>query len=241
MTAEMRFEADCFIGQRQGCVVDVTASGTTVSATCVERIDLTGGAVTRFLPMASAVTGRVFTFIKIDGSANAAIVQCQGSDAIESETASATSATLTAQWQMKTFLALKAGAYQDITPSGGVGAGIVGITIDGAGSEITAGLKGFVRVPYSGTLTSWTLLADQSGDIKIDVWKCVYADAPPTDADSITNGHEPELSGAEKGEDTDLSDWTSVAVTAGDVIGFSVDSVTALTRVVLEIEITRSS
>lgn len=46
-----------------------------------------------------------------------------------------------------------------------------GITIDGGGSVITTGSKGYARVPNSGTITGYTLLAKESGDIIMDVKK----------------------------------------------------------------------
>lgn len=112
------------------------------------------------------------------------------------------------------------------------------LTIDGAGSVITTGVKGYLRIPVAGTITAWTLLADQAGSIVIDVWKDTFANFPPTDADSITNGSEPELSAAASAEDTNLGDWTTVTVTAGDVLGFNVDSVATVTRVTLQLTFT---
>jgi len=113
----------------------------------------------------------------------------------------------------------------------------VGITIDGGGSEITAGLKGFVQIPFSGTITRWTLLADTAGDIVIDVWKDTLANYPPTVADTIAGAEKPTLSAAQAGEDTNLTTWTT-AVTAGDVLGFNVDSVATLTRATLILWVT---
>lgn len=115
-----------------------------------------------------------------------------------------------------------------------------GITIDGGGSAITTGVKGYVTVPYTGTITQWTLLADQSGSIVIDVWKDTYANYPPTVADTIAGTEKPTLSAATKNQDTSLSTWTT-AVTAGDVIGFNVDSAATVTRVTLVIEMTATN
>ena len=61
----------------------------------------------------------------------------------------------------------------------------VGITLDGQGGVVSTGLKGFFRVPYAGTISGWTILADQSGSIVVDVWKDTYANFPPTVADTI--------------------------------------------------------
>ena len=116
----------------------------------------------------------------------------------------------------------------------------LGLTVDGGGIELTTGIKGYIAIPYNCTITGWVALADISGSIKIDVWKDVYANYPPDDTDSITNGHEPEITTATKAEDSDLGDWSSVTVTAGDVIGFSVDSITDITRLTLILQVTKT-
>jgi hypothetical protein len=117
--------------------------------------------------------------------------------------------------------------------------GSVGIVIDGGGSVISTGVKGFVECPYTGTIVQATLLADQSGSIVIDVWKDTYANYPPTDADSITAAAPPTISTATKSQDSTLTGWTT-SITAGDIIGFNVDSVTTLTRVTLVLKINRT-
>lgn len=113
-----------------------------------------------------------------------------------------------------------------------------GITIDGLGAAITTGVKGYVEVPFDGTITGWTLLADQTGSIVIDVWKDTYANFPPTVADTITGSEKPTISSSNKGQDLSLSTWTT-SVTAGDVLGFNVDSCTTITRATLVIRISR--
>ena len=117
---------------------------------------------------------------------------------------------------------------------------IVGIVIDGGGSAITTGVKGFVRVNFTGTITKWTVLSIDgsatSGSIVVDVWKNVYASYPPVGADSITASAKPTLSAANKAESSTLTGWTT-SVTTGDVFGFHVDSATTVTRVCLELEV----
>lgn len=113
--------------------------------------------------------------------------------------------------------------------------------IDGGGSAITTGQKGHIVVDFACTILAWTLLADQSGAIKIDVWKDTYANFAPTDADTICNSHEPEIaaSGA-KAQDTDLSDWGDVTVDAGDVLAFNVDSCATITRCTIALKVKRT-
>lgn len=107
--------------------------------------------------------------------------------------------------------------------------------IDGNGAAIGAGVAGDITVPVDGTLTSVTLLADQVGDIVVDVWKDTYANYPPTNADTITGGNEPELSTAIKYQDSTLSGWTKTLM-AGDTIRFNVDSAATVTKVTVILE-----
>jgi hypothetical protein len=113
----------------------------------------------------------------------------------------------------------------------------VGVTVDGGGAAITTGLKGYVQCPVTGTIDSWTLLADQSGSVVIDVWKDTYANALPTDADSITAAAPPTITTATKATNSTLTGWTT-SVTAGDVFGFNVDSATTIERVTLTVVVT---
>jgi len=116
--------------------------------------------------------------------------------------------------------------------------GTVSLTIDGGGSVITTGEKGYIQMPYSGTITGWTVLGDQVGDIVIDVWKDTYANFPPTVADTIAGSEKPTLSSANKNQDLSLSTWTT-SVSTGDIIAFNVDSAATVTRVQLQIQITK--
>jgi hypothetical protein len=107
--------------------------------------------------------------------------------------------------------------------------GTVGITIDGGGSAITTGVKGYIAVPYNCTIIEATMLADTSGSAVVDVWKDAYANYPPTVADTITASAKPTISAAVKSKDTTLTGWTTT-ITAGDTIGFNVDSASTITR-----------
>ena len=111
--------------------------------------------------------------------------------------------------------------------------------IDGGGSAITTGVKGYIRVPFACTIKKATLLADQSGSIKVDIWKDTYANYPPTDADTITGANEPEISAATKDQDTTLSSWTT-AVVAGDILGINVDSCSTITFCTVQLEVAKT-
>ena len=122
------------------------------------------------------------------------------------------------------------------TTSANVATSVVGITIDGAGSAITTGYKGFIQVPYNATITAVTLLADTTGSIVIDIWKDTYANYPPAVADSITGASKPTLTSASKYTDSTLSGWTTT-ITAGDIVAFNVDSISTITKVSLTLKV----
>lgn len=108
---------------------------------------------------------------------------------------------------------------------------VITYVIDWGGSVITTGVKGYVDIPYGMTITGWKLLADQSGDIVIDIEKDTYANFP-TITTSITAAAKPTLSGAQKNTDTTLT-WRTTALSAWDVLEFEVDSVATVTKVQL--------
>lgn len=104
----------------------------------------------------------------------------------------------------------------------------------------TGAYIGVVEVPFDCTITSARLLADQTGSIVIDVWKCAYADynpgIHPVDADSIVAAAPPTLTAAHKSEDSTLVGWTK-SLSKGDLLAIYVDSVATITwaRLVLHV------
>lgn len=114
----------------------------------------------------------------------------------------------------------------------------INFVIDGRGSVITTGLKGFVRVPFKGTITGWSILPVQSGSLVVDIWKDTYANHPPAVADTITSGAKPTLTATTKATSSTLTGWTT-AVAAGDILAFNVDSVATVTNatVVLHLDV----
>jgi hypothetical protein len=117
--------------------------------------------------------------------------------------------------------------------------GSLGIVIDGAGSAITAGVKGYLKIPYNCTITSSEIVAKQTGSIIIDIWRDTYANFPPTDADSITASATPTLFSGQKSQDLTLTNWAA-SLTGGHYLAFNVDSVTGVTQATLTLNVRRS-
>lgn len=146
---------------------------------------------------------------------------------LDEDTMSSDSATQVASQQStKAYVDSKTELFRTIT-----------YVIDGGGSAITTGVKGFLEIPFACTINQVTMLADQSGSIVVDIWKDTYANYPPTDADTITASAVPTITTATKSQDATLTGWTT-AITAGDILGFNVDSCTSITRVTISIKVT---
>jgi hypothetical protein len=135
----------------------------------------------------------------------------------------------------------RAGADGKITVQGIndlVNIGAIGITIDGGGSAITTGIKGYVEVPYNCGINRVTMLGDTTGSAVVDIWKDTYANFPPTSSDSITASSLPTIASANKYQSSTLTGWTT-SVTAGDVLGFRVDSAASITRLHVSLKVTK--
>lgn len=107
-----------------------------------------------------------------------------------------------------------------------------GITVDGAGVTPSTGSKGYITVPYAGTITKWYIVADQSGSCVVDIKRS---------GTSIIGGggNKPTLSSAQRANATPSS-WTSTSVSAHDEFEFNLDSATTVTRVNLMIEVAKT-
>lgn len=113
--------------------------------------------------------------------------------------------------------------------------------VDGGGSAITTGVKGFFRVPFAHEFTGWCVLGDPSGSIVFDVWRGTLADhiaGTIVAGDSICASNKPTLSGARANEDTTITDWIE-AGSAGAVYWVNVDSASSVTKATLSLTVRR--
>ncbi len=115
----------------------------------------------------------------------------------------------------------------------------ISFSLDGQGSAIAA-ISGsntwyLANVPYAGTITSWSLVADKSGSIDIDVWKANAA--VPTISNTITASAQCSLASTQSMFAGPITGWSS-AVSKGDCIGFNLISASSVTKANLTINIT---
>lgn len=107
--------------------------------------------------------------------------------------------------------------------------------IDGGGLELTTGVKGYLQTPFACTIMQASLLADLSGDITVDVWRCTFAqfDAGatfPTSADSITGSSQLTIVSTTHSLNTTLTGWNT-SIASGDILAFNLSSNFNMTRV----------
>lgn len=114
---------------------------------------------------------------------------------------------------------------------------------DGTGVALTSGLKGYLEVPFACTIVEATMLGDQSGSVIADIFKCSYANflpgTHPIAADKITSSTPPTIASGVKAQDATLTSWT-VAISAGDILGFNINSASTITRVTLSLKVNRT-
>jgi hypothetical protein len=116
--------------------------------------------------------------------------------------------------------------------------GSFGVTVDGFSTVVQPGVVGYVQMPYSGTLTGWSITSNVSGSIVFDIWKT--AAAIPTVANTIigVGGNKPTLSSQQFVTSTTMTNWT-LTFSTGDIFAFNVDSAATLRRATLTLRVTK--
>lgn len=108
--------------------------------------------------------------------------------------------------------------------------------IDGGGAAITSGAHIYIVIPFNCTIVSATSLADQSGSVALDWWKCTYSQfdagsTHPVSGDKITASAPPSISSATKSQDNTLTGWTT-SLSKGDILAFvATGNATSIQRV----------
>jgi hypothetical protein len=153
----------------------------------------------------------------------------------------ATSGSFSVEWTWVGIGTASEYDFEDLTDyvDNAVEAAGVGVIVDGGGSAIGTGIKGDIVIPFDCEVTEWTLLADQTGSIVVDIWRDTYANFPPDVADSITASAKPTISAATKGQSSTLTGWTT-ALTAGDILRLNVDSASTIQRFTIFLTLART-
>lgn len=111
------------------------------------------------------------------------------------------------------------------------------MSVDGGTAPIAPGVKGDLPVPFDGEIVGWTLLADQPGDVTVDVWADSFGNFPPTDADSITAAAPMTLAGSDKAEGS--ADTWIKALSQGATLRYVVEASSNVRRLSISLHIKR--
>lgn len=114
--------------------------------------------------------------------------------------------------------------------------GIVWVIGDGV-NVITTGSKHGLTIPFACTITEVILTSDQTGSIVVDIKKSTFSGFPTTS--SICSSTKPTLSSARKYNDSTLTSWTKT-IASNDFLEFNVDSISTLTKVTIQLSVTRT-
>jgi hypothetical protein len=114
------------------------------------------------------------------------------------------------------------------------------------GYPLNTGMQGYLVAPYSGVINSYTLLANISGDLVLDIWKCpaVTFDAGvthPVSGDSICGGTLLTLSSASIATGATPAAWTA-DFNAGEILAFNIVSTDRkISQITLALNVTKTS
>jgi len=110
----------------------------------------------------------------------------------------------------------------------------VNFVIDSGSSPMLPGSKGKVTIDVSGVIESVKVLADQTGDIVLELSKSDF-NAYPTFT-TITNNQRIQLASQNKYFDDVLNNWDTTIV-AGDILDFEVVSVNNIRRLLISLKL----
>lgn len=105
--------------------------------------------------------------------------------------------------------------------------GSFGLTIDAGTQIIGTGSKGYVTMPYSGTIDNWDMVSNTVGSIQIDLRKSPFATFPTTT--SVTNNNYIGMTNSQKSTDITLSGW-GLTFSENDIYEFYVISSATMSR-----------
>jgi len=98
--------------------------------------------------------------------------------------------------------------------------GSFGLTIDAGTQVIGTGSKGYVTMPYGGTLDNWDMVSNTVGNIQVDLRKSPFSNFPNTT--SVTSGNYIGMTNSQKSTNTTLTGW-GLTFSENDVYEFYVD------------------
>ena len=111
----------------------------------------------------------------------------------------------------------------------------IAFIIDAGNNPIQPGVKGDIRIPYDCEIIGWAVLADQVGNISVDIERETFGSFPPDQADDITGTNPPKLIN-QNSASGDATSWLSTIV-ANSVLRYRVTSADTVKRVTISLTV----
>jgi hypothetical protein len=115
----------------------------------------------------------------------------------------------------------------------------INFIIEAGSGDMTPGIKGQVTLDITGTIDSWTVIADQPGYALLDIKKCSYQNYPLMT--SITGTEKPYIGSPNnptetKRKDEDLSTWDRL-LNAGDILQYEIVAASNVKRLLVALKV----
>ena len=115
----------------------------------------------------------------------------------------------------------------------------INYVVESGSFDMEPGIKGHITLDVTGTIDSWTIVAEQAGTLIVDIKKSTFNDYPSMV--SITGTEKPYLGVINgmtqtKNKDEDLTTWNRV-LNAGDVLQYEVVAVSNVKRFLIALKL----
>lgn len=114
----------------------------------------------------------------------------------------------------------------------------INVLLTGGASAPPVGVVGNVVVDAPGTIRSARMVATGTGSAVVGIKKCAEGSFPGSLA-NICGSNKPTLASQRYSKDSTLSGWTTT-LAAGDILEFTIDSISAITSVTCALEVRRT-
>ena len=116
----------------------------------------------------------------------------------------------------------------------------INFVVDAGSAPMSSGIKGDMTLDVTGKIISWTLIADQEGQVQFDIGKSDYANFP--NFSSICGNERPQLGDITTGvegrinRNTTISSW-SPTLNSGDILQFEIVYALNIQRCVVSLKL----
>lgn len=110
----------------------------------------------------------------------------------------------------------------------------IGYTFDGGGAVLSSGITKYLTVPFACTISAWNIAVD-AGTATLKTWRLATGTAIPTVANTISTSGVAISTGTAV-HSTTVTDFTSTAIAANDILAFNLTAVATATYVNFIIE-----